>query len=192
MLSTPTFSSESLQSVASQLGHQPSTLARESTQGGIPVEMAETFDVYEMGLDPLTSSAVRLRSAVKSTGQWHHQIRHGSDAREFALSVPHSLHSQDRLIQVAFTSDIAKQIDATIDWMDRNADQMPDGIVHLLFVPSLLLHAFWVETTGSDYVVVIDLPDGMRSLQRELFYRGEEFLEILNSIPRGNAFGPPP
>jgi hypothetical protein len=185
------FSSDALKSVALQMSRRPSRLMRASVLAGSRIELAETFDVFELSLPVAESISGRLRTELTANGQWHHQIRHGADAKEFALSGAPQRDSENRLLQVSFASPIAQNIDSAIDWMDNNHGQVPDGSVHLLFAPTLLIHAFWIETAESDFVVVADSPAAITTLERERFYDADKFLKLLASIPGGRGLVEP-
>jgi hypothetical protein len=170
-------------------------MMRASVRAGSRVELAETFDVFELSLPVAESIGGRLRTKLTANGQWHHQIRHGADAKEFALSGAPQRDSENRLLQVSFASPLAQNIDLAIDWMDNNHGQIPDGSVHLLFAPVLLIHAFWIETAESDFVVVADSPAALATLKPERFYDDDEFLKLLASNLGGRGLveplGPP-
>jgi hypothetical protein len=173
------------------MSRRPSRLMRASVLAGSRIELAETFDVFELSLPVTESIGGRLRIKLTDNGQWHHQIRHGVDAKEFSLSGAPPRGSENRLMQVTFASPIAQNIDSTINWMDNNHTQIPDGSVRLLFAPALLMHAFWIETAESDFVVVADSPAALTTLKRERFHDADEFLKLLASIPGGRGLVEP-
>ena len=174
---------------------------RSSFQQGVNIELAESFPVYVIDKDPRELNGLSLRAVVRHTGQWHHQIKHAGDANEFARSSQASASGSTPAapdaaagwqINAIFTSDIAKHLDETIDWIDRNHTQVAaDGAVNLLIVPAIFMHAFWIESAPIEYVVIADVPSEYATLQRERFYAADELMALFTNLPTARHFPTP-
>jgi hypothetical protein len=169
-------------------------ISRQSSPGALVsgaemlAELTESFPVYALQTDPTLALHRPLRDAVSMTGQWHHQIRHGSEAKGFALSQPHGPATKDWKVNAVFSSDIAHQIDETLAWIDAQGTAIPEGHVNLLIAPSFLAHALWIEAQGVDLVIVANLPAELDSISTRRVYTAEEFLSLLAATPPPRGF----
>jgi hypothetical protein len=169
--------------LARQLGERLSPVALRAFSDGQRVEIGESFPVWMLGLDRIGQVAPKLRPVAADTGLWHHQVRHGSTAPEFARSMREPNVGAWQLVEVA-TSELAAKIDEAIAWVDQNvgdaANPADDPVVHLLAVPAYYLTALWLEGQGEDNVVVVHRPEQYHQLEYRRLYPAGEFLARLS------------
>src|SRR5438270_4194137 len=88
-----------------------------------PVQLAEHFAVWMIGLDNLSRVQKDIGELAVQTGLWHHQVRVGGKATVFARSRP--LGPSDWSIEDVTKSPIAEKIDSAVDWIDSNVPGDP-------------------------------------------------------------------
>jgi hypothetical protein len=170
-----------LAAIAAQIGARLSEPAKNAMSRGMPVEIAESFPVYMLPLDATTQADLDISALAVPTGLWHHQVRHGQAAQEFARSLPTGPRAEDWRLEEYSYSPIARSIDAAAQWLDANVTS--DASVRLLIVPAYYMHAFWLfESTGSR-IVVIDRPQIYGALEYQRLYPAPDFLALLRQLP---------
>jgi hypothetical protein len=118
-----------------------------------PRKLAEHFEVWQ--LVDLDGAATSLADVARPTGYFHHQIRVGRTASQYALSTGDG--TANRVVQAVIASPLAPKLDDTVRWIDsqKNTRGMT---ARLLTVPVRLLHAVWLTAADRDIVVVVDKP----------------------------------
>ena len=154
-----------------------------------PIELGEDFEVWTLGLDAAKTFDSPLESLATRTGYWHHLIRRGGRAGEFAASKLEGANQEWR-VHALFSSQLAEQIDRAIQWVDAN--DTSNATVRLLFVPACALYAFWFLGDGGERIVVVSMPNESGKLRYEQFYRTRQFLELLVQQPAISPFPPRP
>lgn len=177
-----------LESIAGKLSERLSPEAGAARAAGIGVEIAETLAVWQLGLDATTKTGQDISDLAINTGYWHHQIRHGPTASEFARSTPLGPAPNDWQVEETSTSPLANKVQSGIDWIDQNVHD--DPTVRLLVIPSYYIHALWLTINGSSRVLIIDKPDQYKLLDYNRLYTSNEFLDIL--AQESHAKGLPP
>lgn len=183
MARAPEIPNAALVSLAQQIGDRLSPTSLETLSLDQPLQIAESFPVFMAGLDAI-KSAGDIKSAVRQTGVWHHQIRHGQHAREFARSLEVTPSGQQWQLQEIATSDSAARIEDAIGWIDANVKD--DAVACVIVVPAYYVTAFWLQSDRTDgpvdRVVVADRPDAFSSLQYHRLFTGPEFLGQLRDL----------
>lgn len=196
MAHAPELPSGALQSIARQIGSRLTPSGFAAASRGATVAVAESFPVYMLGLDAVAKKPQSMKEAVRETGVWQHQIRHGSTAQEIARSTAPGAPAgakDDWKVQEVVASPAAARIDEAIAWIDANAPE--DSVANMLVVPAFYLTAFWLQNPKGDEVVIADMPAGLQKLAFHHRYPAGEFLGLLGQIrplgaPTGSA--PPP
>lgn len=179
-----------LTSIARQIGERRAPANALAAAPGAPLQIAESFPVWMLGLDALQGPPGRLRTLAKETGTWHHQITQGNQAKEFARSVPGTAPTGAdwRLVELG-NSPTAGRIGETIDWIDQYAPANP--LVQFLFIPAYYLIAFWLEQSDKDQIVVVDKPARFENIHYLEIYDYERFRSLLLEVPRPQGVPPP-
>ncbi len=175
-----------LQKIAAQVAQRlsPAAVQRMTESGG--AQIGENFLVFMLGLDAIRRPSGRLAERVVPTGQWHHQIHHGTQVTEFARSAASASAATPDVTEVT-TSDAAARIDDAIQWIDQNVHD--DAVTRMLVVPAYYLTCFWLTLGSTDRVVVADKPEQLTALEYHHIYEGTDFVRRLAAIP--NAQGIP-
>lgn len=168
-----------LEHIASQIGERLTNAAQHALSQNKGLALSESFPVWLLGLDATANSDAELSALARATGYWHHQIRHGGDAVEFAKSRPIGPNTADWQIEEIVTSPVAKRIDDALEWIEANVKG--DGEVRLLVVPAFFIHALWLSVGASDAIVIADMPRADDGLQYERIYNANDFLRLLGS-----------
>jgi len=177
MASSATLPKDVVEQIASQIGERLTGAAQQALSQSKGLTVAEAFPVWTLGLDATASADGQLSSLASATGYWHHQIRHGDDAIEYAKSRPLGPSSADWRLEEIVTSPIAKGIDDALKWIEANV--RGDGEVRLLVVPAYFVHALWLLIDASDSIVIADMPRNGYGLQYNRLYAASEFVKIL-------------
>jgi hypothetical protein len=174
--------------LAKQIADLATPAARKAQSAGLPVGLAEHFEVWkllEKAFKPGASFAgVPLSKFAKPTRHWEHIVRHGGAATEMVSS------KRERAgwkLQAISSSPLAARIDGVIRWLDQNDDS--GAVVRLLVVAKFGLYAFWLFEKAHDEVVLIDSMRPIVGLKTEQKYSAEAFLEALF---KESATMPPP
>ncbi|HYK02251.1 MAG TPA: hypothetical protein VE974_10875 [Thermoanaerobaculia bacterium] len=169
--------------IARQLAERLTPAAQILAMDGGRMALAEDFPISTLQLESVRSSQDNLAHMLHRTEYWHHQVRHGEVAREFATSTPIGPLESDWRVEGVFTSDIASQLDSVILWVDEAVKD--DGLAELLYAPAYgLVALWWRPEAGNDVaVVVVDMPEVFTHLAYRHVYSGREFLERLRQEP---------
>jgi hypothetical protein len=163
--------------IATQLGDRLSSQALKAAGEGTVIALAETLPVWVLGLDATSQAEVNIESVAVATGVWHHQIRFGPDAKEFARSLPRGPKAEDWEVQDVTGSEIAANIQRALEWIIANVH---DGSsVRLLIVPAYYMHCLWLQSERGSYIVLADRPDAYTLFEYSRLYSSEEFLDAL-------------
>src|SRR2546423_1708193 len=84
------------------------------------IDMGETFPVWMLGADAVTHLDKDIAQVAVQTGRWHHQVRFSGKAEAFARSIPLGADHSSWDVREVFQSDIAKEIDDAITWVDQH------------------------------------------------------------------------
>lgn len=180
MARAPEIPPGALESIARQIGNRLSPPGMTALAKGAPVEIGESFPVYMLGLDALRAKAKDLKAAVQQTGVWQHQIRYGSQAREFARSTAPGSGADDWRVQEVVKSPLAEHIDRAIAWIDKNGPD--DAVAYLLLIPAFYLTAFWLQEPKGDEIVIAEMPPKLGTLEPLRLYPAGEFLKELSAL----------
>jgi hypothetical protein len=167
--------------VASQIGARLNQGARNAIGRGVPVVIAESFPVYMLPLDATTLPGLDISDLAVPTGLWHHQVRQGQIAQDFARSMPTGPRAEDWRVEEFSTSPIARSIDAAAQWLDINVGS--NASVRLLIIPAFYLHVFWLFDPKQSEIIVVDRPANYGMLEYERVYSASDFLAILRQLP---------
>jgi hypothetical protein len=181
MAHAPSIPQAALESIARQVGERLSLPGMAALANGEPVEVAESFPVYMLGMDAIESQRGNLSDVVIETGVWHHQIRYGSSAREIARSIQPGANSNEWRVQEVVISPSAEHIDEAIAWIDGHVPGNPTTC--LLVVPVFYLVAFWLRQQSGDEIVIADMPERLGELKPFHLYSGVDFLKELAGLP---------
>lgn len=193
MISQHTLPEAARATIARQLATRLTPAAQIRALDGGSIELAEDFPVCTLQLDDVRAGDDDLVQMLRRTGYWHHQVRHGDVAREFATSTQIGPLESDWRVAGVFTSELALKVDNAIAWIDEAVTD--DGLAELLYAPSYGLAALWWRSEkGHDAgVVVIDMPAAFTHLAYQRVYSGREFLDELRQEPfiQGTPDEPP-
>jgi hypothetical protein len=177
MASAEALPQEVLEAVAQQIGERLSGASQQALSSGEGLEIAESFPIWAMGLAATVDPGVDLGRSAYPTGYWHHQIRHGARAIEFAKSRSTGPRAEDWRVEEIVTSPIAEKIDSAVRWLDDNVRD--DGLVRLLVVPAYFIHALWIESPGGSRILLVDRPDSLSALAYNHLYPARDFFQLL-------------
>ena len=170
---------EVLKVIARQVGERFSSGDRGASPTGPQLSVAESFPVWMLGLDATTRADQDFKSLAVNTGDWHHQLHNASGKHSMCRSTANGPNPEDwQLISLSPASDLAVKIDATIEWIDSNVSG--DPLVRIIKIPAYLLLAFWLTTSSSDEIVIIDMPKRITKLAYHKVYPAKQFLELLS------------
>jgi hypothetical protein len=185
MAHAPPIPEDALAYLAQQLAQRPSARATQTFAARQSVGIAESFPVFALGLDATKDPSRPLRDIATPTGMWHHQLRHGPLAHEFARSVVNGPKATDWKISEVVSSDSSAKIDDAISWIDKNVPG--DPVARLLVAPAYYLTAFWLEYPNESQVVVADRPEQYSMLELHHLYTAKEFLQRLSEAPHARG-----
>jgi hypothetical protein len=160
-------------SVAKQVAARATRAARAARLSGVPVRLAEEFEVWKLLPKAIEIPQARLSKVAEKTGYWQHLIRHGKVAREIVTT---RADAAGRKFQVHALGNelLAEKYDSAIQWLDANDSS--DAIVRVLVVPTFVLHAFWLFSSKEDRVVLVDAMKPVEGIAPEREYSSQEFL----------------
>jgi|HubBroStandDraft_2_1064218.scaffolds.fasta_scaffold741336_1 hypothetical protein len=185
MAHAPPIPADALAYLAQQLADRPSPRATQILAARQSVGIAESFPVFALGLDATSDPSRPLQDIATPTGMWHHQLRHGPLAHEFARSVVNGPSATDWKISEVVSSDSSEKIDDAIGWIDANVPG--DPVARLLVAPAYYLTAFWLEDPNGSQIVVADRPEQYSMLEFHHLYTAQEFLQLLSEAPHARG-----
>ena len=173
-----------------------------SSQG--PPVLAESFEIFLLTPRDIRSAVERgsgLTKIIRRTGQWHHQIGVGGEARGFARSVEPKRAQDSWSVSGVFVSELASKIEAAIQRID--AERPDDSAeVRLVDFPGYHMHFFLIESPtevkakpqrkesskrsksfAQREVFVIASPFSIPGLKEAQFYSEQQFLQSLLEVP---------
>lgn len=176
-----------LEEIASETGQWLTTtpmFVDKIIQGQQP-SIAESMQVWSLSVDATTSLQMPFRESAINTQRWHHQIRFNQVTTAFARTKRERKSADSkaerwRIVRLC-DSPLARQIDIAIEWIEAN--KLPEGTVRLLDIPAYDVDAFWLESKGGDYVILISAPDAYEALEKQRVYKKKEFLDQLSQLP---------
>lgn len=177
MAKAPVLESDTLSAIADQLADRLTEAGQHAVNTGKPMEIGESFPIWMLGVASTADPELALQSAIP-TGYWHHQIRHGGEAKEFAKSRPLGPGPRDWKVEEIVTSPIAERVDAAITVVDREA--AGDEQVRILVIPAYFVHAFWIGSGSDSRVLLIHRPESVTGLEYNQIYSFYEFLQRLS------------
>jgi len=173
-----------------------------SSQG--PPVLAESFEIFALTPRDIKKAVQRrsgLRKVIRKTGQWHHQIGVGGEARGFARSIEPKGAQHSWSVGGVFVSELASKIEAAVQRIDT---ERPDesAEVRLVDFPGYHMHFFLIESPtevkakpqrkesakssnrfGQREVFVIASPFSTPGLEEDQFYSEQQFLQSLLRVP---------
>jgi hypothetical protein len=185
MAHAPPIPADALAYLAQQLADRPSPRATQTLAARQSVGIAESCPVFALGLDATSDPSRPLQDIATPTGMWHHQLRHGPLAHEFARSVVNGPSATDWKISEVVSSDSSEKIDDAIGWIDANVPG--DPVARLLVAPAYYLTAFWLEDPNGSQIVVADRPEQYSMLEFHHLYTAQEFLQLLSEAPHARG-----
>jgi hypothetical protein len=185
MAHAPPIPADALAYLAQQLADRPSPRATQTLAARQSVGIAESFPVFALGLDATSDPSRPLQDIATPTGMWHHQLRHGPLAHEFARSVVNGPSATDWKISEVVSSDSSEKIDDAIGWIDANVPG--DPVARLLVAPAYYLTAFWLEDPNGSQIVVADRPEQYSMLEFHHLNTAQEFLQLLSEAPHARG-----
>ena len=169
---------EVLSDIAQQISNKLSKLGQITLSSGQKLEIGESFPVWMLPLSFATDpdpDTILDRAAIQ-TGYWHHQIRHGGQAKEFATSRPLGPTATWRVEEIA-ESPLAEAIDVAVGILDQQVlEEVP---VRLLKIPSYLTEVFWIGAGPEAKILVIRKPDTTSTIDIGGIYPAGEFIRRL-------------
>jgi hypothetical protein len=186
MAQAPVLPPEVLRRLAAQLSERASPNMLRTLTDRQPVGIAESFPIFALQLDSLDNSARPFASMVAETGVWHHQLRHGMAAHEFARSTVTGSAVADWNVAELGASGLAQKVESAIRWIDENVHD--DSTVSMLTVPAYYLTGFWLHAANSDRILVIDAPEQYGSFTPFRLYDAAQFMSVLRGLaPAGGV-----
>lgn len=172
---------EALRSIATQLADRAST-PRRTLSRERPAVLAESLPIY--ALDGVPGPEAELASVVRRTPYWHHQIRSGGAAVQFARSIQGE--GEWKVVEIA-GSGLESALDEAIDLVDREYPG-DEWEVRLLTAPAYYVSAIWLHRGDRDELMIVSAPPslGLRPLG---IYPAQRFLAELSE--HGPARGVP-
>lgn len=80
-----------------------------------------------------------------------------------------------------YEGELSSEIDQAISWIDAN--DVPDGTVRLVEIPSYHAAVFWVETGTEDLIVVVSMPSKLDKISTERIYKKNDFFALVSQYP---------
>lgn len=185
MAHTDNLPDDVLDSIAGKIGERLTGLTESAipfsstTSAEASPELRETFALWMLGADDIVNlPSNKLVLMAKPTGRWHHQIKSGVETKTFARSTPLGSDADSWSIrEVFYESQLAKNIDKAIDWIDQNIEN--DPLVRLLAVPAYQLYALWLSATDDSKVLIVDCPSQFTYLLPNQLLGDQQFLAAL-------------
>lgn len=171
------FSTRTLQHLARRLGEKLTERSAFGLVADDSIEIAETFEMWLLGRTAILRPNAPMSALARRTGYWHHQLKHGGQARAYAISQVHGPGARDWEVHAIVSSPLSEGIEQTIHWLDAQRIG-GDPLVRLLILPAFHVTAFWIESEDNQ-IVVIDRPDWLSQLDKEKLYHQREFLKLL-------------
>ena len=148
-----------------------------------PTHLAESFPVWSLDPASYPPRGARVRELGRPSGAWHHQIRHSNGVAQYARSRGEGLRPEDWRVVEIVESPLAGAIEDAVAWLDIHARDR--SIARLVHIPAYLMVAFWLESSDSDRILLVQAPRtyaGEFDMRR--LYPAAEFLARLRLIPR--------
>jgi len=188
MVTAPTLPTNVLSSIADQIAERvprSSELAAPGARAGL----GESLRIAILPANALAGDHGPLGDRLIGTGQWHHQIYVGDTAKSFARSIEAVLAPgmPAEVVEVA-DSELAADLDATIQWVDSNVPQ--EGEAEVLMVPSHFTIGLRLHGPALDAVVISSAPVEMNFPRNQLI-PGSAFLEMVAAAPAVEGLGSP-
>lgn len=151
----------------------------ELAQETADIELGETFEVWMLGQDKITSGGETMQALAENIERFHHQIFVNGRPALFARSKRHP-HWHVVAVHV---SDLARDIDEAIIWIDQYGLEETDA--RLLSVPAHYVHAFWLTNAGEDRFYLVQFPPSspFHDFEKGRLYDTSAFLSLLQALP---------
>jgi len=166
-----------LDEVAKQIGTRLASVGTVEKLRTARVELAESFSVWMLGLEPIARRDENINRLPRDTGLYHHQIAYNGRGEAYARSAPSRPGVELRVLEEISESTLAVRTAAAIDWIDEHIKD--DPLVRLLVVPSYFLHAFWLHYPRADKILVVDRPVEYELLRYDVLYDFRELFHML-------------
>lgn len=149
--------------------------------------LQETFPVWFLPLERITTGNDDLELLAERTAYWHHQVTVGARAEVYARSKTDASLETAEVTEFA-KSQVAHSIDDAIKWIDGLG--LVDNEARMLLVPSYGLTAIWMHSTSGDIVVVADRPEFYPAIARAATYTAADFLALLRASEPASGIPP--
>jgi hypothetical protein len=144
------------------------------------MELGESFPIWMLDLASTADPELAFQAAIP-TGYWHHQIRHGGEAKEFAKSRPLGPGPRDWKVEEIVISRIAERVDYAIAVLDREVPG--DEQIRMFVIPAYFVHAFWIGSGRDSRLLLIHKPESVTGLEYGQIYGFSQFLQRLSRQP---------
>jgi hypothetical protein len=173
MAITDPFSEEALSAVATQIAER-----RVSPLDFVNTEITETFALWLLEWQAIQRPTA-LRRDAEPMNRWHHQLRREGEAHRFARSITIPGEARPILTEISLEDFLAKAVDRAARYVDATVPG--EATVRLVSIPTLYMHAMWLERPDKDEILVVSKPDAILSVELEHIYEYTDFCERLRS-----------
>ena len=170
-----------LDTIAKQVGRLYPSLDNNVTRLQPSAELTETFPVWFLSTDGISTGSDNLLEIAQNTGRWHSQIWIDGKPKGVAHFVAVDEDASDWTVTQVLKGDLAKTVDDAIRWVD--AEVNTDALVRILEIPAFFITALWLIDGQESSVVIARYSENLQSLSRLVQYSSEDFLEVLRREP---------
>jgi len=166
-----------LDAIADQVGILYPDLVDNQTYRQKSAELTETFAVWFIGQQDITTDGKDIVDLAQNTGRWHSQVLIDGIPELVARSAPPFAGSYDFQVKQLIEGELAEEIAEAINWIDEYVTGNP--LVRILEIPAFHLTAFWLIGQGENHVLIARIPSAYKSLTRRQLYSSKDFLRLL-------------
>ena len=170
-------SANALNAIAKQVGRLYPSLDENVTQHQPSAELRETFPVWFLSIDEIAIEEDNLFEIAQNTNRWHSQIWVDGKPKGVVRFMATSEDALNWTVTQVLKGDLAKKVEDTIDWIDREIKA--DPLVYILEIPTLFTTAFWLIDGEESSVVIAKRPEYLHSLSPLVQYSSQDFLRAL-------------
>ena len=194
MAHVQTLPDDTLNAIAKQVGRLYPSLDNNVPQRQPSAELTETFPVWFLSIDAISTGSDNLLELAQDTLRWHSQIWIDGRPEAVVRTMASGDDVSDWVVRQILKGDFAKAVDDAIRWVDAEVEA--DPLVRILEIPTFFMTALWLIDGQESSVVIVRCSENLQNLSRFVQYSSQEFLRVLRQEPHAigirDESSPPP
>ena len=172
---------DALNAIAKQVGRLYPSLDNNVPQRQPSAELTETFPVWFLSIDAISTGNGNLLELAQDTLRWHSQIWIDGKPEAVVRTMASGDDVSDWVVRQILKGNFAKAVDDAIRWVDAEVEA--DPLVRILEIPTFFITALWLIDGQESSVIIVRCSENLQNLSRLVQYSSQEFLRVLRQEP---------